>query len=750
MTTPPTAERPAERPAENAVEQPPPAKGRRARRAGGRTRSQPDPSRLLGLLTPREAQVLARLAAGDDAAQLAAALGIAPATARTHLHRTMRKIGARSPQEAAATAAALLGAPVSAPNPAQAPAPARDLARGPAGGGDAPSAPAGNTTGEPVSGDTTTAPRRAGTTASRPGAGAPEDVPVKGRPAGRGPRGRGPKEQGPREQGRKEQGPAREAPGRGGPATDRAERDGAAGGAGAKAEAPGTGRPAAGAPATVDPKPGGSKPADSKPADSKPGASKAGTRETGPRPADARTADARMTGRPAAGRAGAPAEPVRPNAARPEPAGLNSAGAAGPARAAGTADAGGDAGRTSAARPAVRPAEAGAVAKVAEAGEAGEAGAVTKAGAAAKVGEPAAVAVDPDFEELYESAYARLVQQVFLLTGARRHTLHCVRLAFGAALQDWPEVSRLPAPEAWVRARACEAALSPWRRAGRRRAAAGRLPWRRPAVRPADEGQAVLPDHDRLSDQDRALLKALRRLSRPQRLALVLHDGIGLPAAAVAVEVESSTAAAEGRVLSARVALAAALPGLVGADPADPGFGDRLSVLLHRAGVRGCPEPHRPPVPALSARHRLRTAGLTGGAALVTVVMATAVAATLFGAGPGELFKPSPPVPHPVCTNAQNGSAGPAAPGGVPPGLRTAWCSSAPGRAAVLGPPPLPALSLWGPVGPGARGSTDAAGPPGPGGAAAARCTVLTPRPCAARPQSVPPLAAPLRAAATR
>ncbi|GHH68046.1 hypothetical protein GCM10018781_24040 [Kitasatospora indigofera] len=728
MTTPPTAERPAERPAENAVEQPAPAKGRRARRTGGRTRSQPDPSRLLGLLTPREAQVLARLAAGDDAAQLAAALGIAPATARTHLHRTMRKIGARSPQEAAATAAALLGAPVSAPNPAPAPAPdpARDLAHGPAGGGDAPSAPAGTTTGEPVSGDTTTAPRRAGTTAARPGTGAPEDVPVKGRPAERGPRGRGPKEQGP-----KEQGPAAEGPGREGPAKAGAERDGAAGGAGAKAEAPGTGRPAAGAPGTVAPKPGGSKPADPKPR-----ASKAGSRETGPRPADART-----TGRPAVGRAGAPAEPVRPNAARPEPAGLNSAGTAGPARAAGTADAGDDAGRTSAARPAVRPAAAGAVAAATEAAE---------AGAVAEPAEATAVAVDPDFEELYESAYARLVQQVFLLTGARRHTLHCVHLAFGAALQDWPEVSRLPAPEAWVRARACEAALSPWRRAGRRRAAAGRLPWRRPAVRPADEGQAVLPDHDRLSDQDRALLKALRRLSRPQRLALVLHDGIGLPAAAVAVEMESSTAAAEGRVLAARVALAAALPGLVGADPAEPGFGDRLSVLLHRAGVRGCPEPHRPPVPALSARHRLRTAGRTGGAALVTVVMAAAVAATLFGAGPGELFKPSPPVPHPVCTNAQNGSAGPAAPGGAPPGLRTAWCSSAPGRAAVLGPPPLPALSLWGPVGPGARGSTDAAGPPGPGGAAAARCTVLTPRPCAARPQSVPPLAAPLRAAAMR
>ncbi|GGV10163.1 hypothetical protein GCM10010495_24210 [Kitasatospora herbaricolor] len=707
MTTPPTAERPAERASENAVEQAPAAKGRRARRNAGRARPQPDPARLLGLLTPREAQVLARLAAGDDAAQLAAALGIAPATARTHLHRTMRKIGARSPAEAAATAAALLGVPDA--GPASAPKASPKASPNADRGVGASSAPAGNTAGEAVSGDTATAPRRTGTTACRPAAGGPTDGQVTG----------GSVTDRPVEEGSRGKGPAQEEPGREGPAKDET-----AAVAVTKAGPPGAGRPsaerpAAGAPGTVDARPGTPKAAtrergtpnagapgagNPKAGTPKAGTPKAGTPKAGP-------AAPAATGGPAAGRSAGPSKPVRPNATPSGPTGPDAA------RPAGAAGAAAPAGRTSAARSPVRPPAGGA---------------------------------GPGFEELYESAHTRLVQQVFLLTGARRHTLHCVHLAFGAALRVWPEVSALPDPEAWVRARACEAALSPWHRAGRRRAAAVRRPWRRQAVRPADESQAVLPDHDRLSDQDRALLKALRRLSRPQRRALVLHDGIGLPAAAVAVEVESSTAAAEGRVLAARVALAAALPELVGADPADPGFGDRLSALLYRAGVRGCPEPHRPPVPALSARHRLRTAGRTGGAALVTLAMATAVGTTLFGAGPGELFKPSPPVPHPVCTNAQNGSAGPAAPGGVPPGLRTAWCSFAPGRAAVLGPPPLPALSLWGPVGTAARGSTDAAGPPGPDGAAAARCTVLTPRPCAARPQSVPPLPAPFRAAGTR
>ncbi len=496
MSTPPTAE---QTPDDVAQGRPP---------KGGRARTPADAARLLTLLTPREAQVLARLAAGDDVTRMAAALGIAPATARKHLNRTMRKLGVRTAEEAGAAALALLGTP-----------------------------------------------------------------------------------------------PPSKAP------------------------------------------------------------------------------DRRRT-RPAAAPTPAPA-PVAPTPP-PTPA-----------------------------APDTAPAPA--------------------------------VATPLTFEALYESAYGRLVQQVFLLTASRQRTLHCVNQAFGAALRTWPDVAGLPDPEGWVRSRAAEAALSPWHPSGRRRMTVRRLPLRRTPVRPADEAQAVLPDHDRLTDQDRALLRALRRLSRPQRHALVLHDGIGLTAAEVAVETESSLAAAEGRVWAARAALAAALPELVGPDPAGPGFGDRLSERLYRAGVRGCPAPHRPPVPVLSTRHRLRTATRTGGAAAVVLTMGVAMTTTLFGGGPGALFRPEPPTPHPVCTNAQSGSAGPAAPGGIPPGLRTAWCSSAPGRAAVLGPPPQPPVQAFRrPAAPDARLSVDAAGPPVPARAAGTSCTVWNPHPCAARPQAPPPNPHPL------
>ncbi|MFJ4093592.1 sigma factor-like helix-turn-helix DNA-binding protein [Kitasatospora sp. NPDC089913] len=319
------------------------------------------------------------------------------------------------------------------------------------------------------------------------------------------------------------------------------------------------------------------------------------------------------------------------------------------------------------------------------------------------------------FDEVYEAAHTRLVQQVFLLTACKHRAVHCVGRAFGEARRQWPEVAAGAEPEQWVRTRAFELALSPWHRGGPRRAHAWRLPHRRIKVRPADEGQAVLPDHDRLTDRDRALLKALRRLSRPQRRALVLHDGLGLPAAAVAVEVESTVAAAEGRVWAARTALTRWVPDLVGPDPAAEGFADRLCGLLHRAAVRGVPEPHRPPVPLLRARQGLVHAGRTGAAALLTVAVGGAVAATLAGGGPGELFRPPDPPPPVLCAPVPTLATEPEAllpllPEGAPSGIHSLWCSPTPGLEPVVVDPPPPRTD--GPYRPPAGGRAGVALPP--------------------------------------
>ncbi|MFF9502542.1 LuxR C-terminal-related transcriptional regulator [Streptomyces sp. NPDC014656] len=69
--------------------------------------AQPDDEaqRLLRLLTHREAEVLVRVAEGEDTRLIAAGMGIAPSTARTHVQRVLMKLGVGSRLEAAALAA---------------------------------------------------------------------------------------------------------------------------------------------------------------------------------------------------------------------------------------------------------------------------------------------------------------------------------------------------------------------------------------------------------------------------------------------------------------------------------------------------------------------------------------------------------------------------------------------------------------------------------------------------------------------
>ncbi|RKE19476.1 LuxR C-terminal-related transcriptional regulator [Streptomyces sp. TLI_171] len=338
--------------------------------------------------------------------------------------------------------------------------------------------------------------------------------------------------------------------------------------------------------------------------------------------------------------------------------------------------------------------------------------------------EPADESAPASFEEFAALVHARLAQQTFLLTGHRRRAVHSTHLALGAAARRWAEVSATADPEGWVRTKAFDLALSPWRRGGPRRARPSRWPRRRIAV-----GEAAAPagpePSQRLTPRDRALLKALLRLSRPQRRALVLHDTLGLPAERVAVEVESSTAAAAARVRSAREALARELPELLGADPEDPEFAERLAGLLHAAAVHGCPDPRLPSPARLVADSRLHTGLATGAAAALTVLAGAALVTTGLGVGPSALVRPELPAGT-ACTSPWTGSAGPAVPRGAP-GLQTPWCSPAPGVPARLTDPagpagrtlptPAPSVPTGDPetaTGSEPSGSTDAApaGPP--------------------------------------
>ncbi|MFF2613290.1 sigma factor-like helix-turn-helix DNA-binding protein [Kitasatospora sp. NPDC058046] len=689
MTTPPTADSPT------------PERHRKPDQAGT------DAGRLLRKLTPREAQTLAHLAAGHDLPRTAAALGVTPNTARSYLQRALRKLGTRTEAEAFALLAGALPHP---PDPGPTGRPANPAGLDPAAAGPG----AGVGTGTGAGGDATGKRRRtrSGKPAPAPSGGTPRAAaderartarPTRGVDGGASP---GAPAEDPRQ------------------ASTRGATPGRAQGACTPALPAGGAATDHGPTAAADPGPPGGGSESAPPAD--PG-----------RHADAPgTGQGRTENSPSAGPGHAPT-------AATDADGRGGA----PYRAPAAQDADG-------AQPAPAPVERAS----ADPGQASKEhatptgrGPVSPGRAALAAAAPSSAEDDLDaeapavtFEELYETVHTRLVQQVFLLTACRHRAVHCVRRAFGEARRSWGAVTASGNPEGWVRVRACELALSPWHRGGPRRSHAWGLPHRRIRVRPADESQAVLPDHDRLTDRDRALLKALKRLSRPQRRALVLHDGLGFPAAAVAVEVESTQAAAEGRVWAARAALAQWVPELVGPDPAEPGFADGLSGLLHRAAVRGCPEPHRAPVAVLRARHRLWTASRTGAAALLTLAVGGAVLATLAGVRPAGLFRPSAPPTPAACLPAAPPAPGseaadsadaanaagpdvPLLPGGAPNGITSIWCSPAPGLEAVLVDPRPQAAARW-ELPAAARG----AAPPPQGPVA---CPLWSPLPCTTGPR---------------
>jgi DNA-directed RNA polymerase specialized sigma24 family protein len=182
------------------------------------------------------------------------------------------------------------------------------------------------------------------------------------------------------------------------------------------------------------------------------------------------------------------------------------------------------------------------------------------------------------FDALYRAEAPELLRLAHLLTGraarARRSVLH----AFEQAWEHWAEVSAQDSPLSWIRTAACDHALSPWWfGGGPRRVHYLHLaePLREQPEQPQPDGAPATPQRD--------LLRALHRLPRTRRRALILHEAAGLDFLETACEVESSTPAAQGRVLAARAELAVTVPEIVGADPLDPGFAERLRTELRAA-----------------------------------------------------------------------------------------------------------------------------------------------------------------------
>lgn len=152
---------------------------------------------------------------------------------------------------------------------------------------------------------------------------------------------------------------------------------------------------------------------------------------------------------------------------------------------------------------------------------------------------------DGSLDDLYTSAYRRLVAQLYAVTGNRQEAEDVVQEAFMRALPRWEQVRTYDAPEAWLRTVALNLARSRWRRTKRGAAALVRhgVPHPEPELS---------PDHV-------ALMSAMKGLPEAQREALVLHHFCGMSVDEVAASVGAPSGTIKARLSRGRTALAAVL-----------------------------------------------------------------------------------------------------------------------------------------------------------------------------------------------
>jgi RNA polymerase sigma-70 factor (ECF subfamily) len=121
---------------------------------------------------------------------------------------------------------------------------------------------------------------------------------------------------------------------------------------------------------------------------------------------------------------------------------------------------------------------------------------------------------DPSFEGFFRWEYRQVLGLAFVLSGSRWVAEELTMEAFEAALADWPRVSQLDSPGAWVRKVVSNASVSRFRRQTAERRARTRM-----------TGDARLRQLDGLGDP--GVWGAVRALPRRQAqvVALFYVDG---------------------------------------------------------------------------------------------------------------------------------------------------------------------------------------------------------------------------------
>ncbi len=122
------------------------------------------------------------------------------------------------------------------------------------------------------------------------------------------------------------------------------------------------------------------------------------------------------------------------------------------------------------------------------------------------------------FDSFFNDTWPRLQAQAYVLTGSHEQAQDLTQEALLRVWKNWDRVSTLDNPEAWTRRVLHNLCIASWR-ASRRRGT-----------------KHDVPEHAEIPDSHIEIAQVMRSLPGNQARALLLHDGLGLTTAAVALE----------------------------------------------------------------------------------------------------------------------------------------------------------------------------------------------------------------------
>jgi RNA polymerase sigma-70 factor, ECF subfamily len=146
------------------------------------------------------------------------------------------------------------------------------------------------------------------------------------------------------------------------------------------------------------------------------------------------------------------------------------------------------------------------------------------------------------FDAFYRGSAPRMLLYMYAVCGDRAEAQDLTQEAYARAWQRWSRLGGYDDPEAWVRTVAWRLAANHFRSGRRRLAALARLG--RPDPAPPPSADAV------------AVLGALRRITREQRGAIVMHYLQHMSVAEIAAATGAAVGTVKARLARARTALA--------------------------------------------------------------------------------------------------------------------------------------------------------------------------------------------------